>query len=284
MVKVLPSLLLLLALSSEGTSSPTTTYNGTEIVLVKKNAVKLIKTTRETSISVAGKPEDGFQGLLLQVIDSDDTQLQAWLLEGHQCLPQSGKWQHMKAWCTITNKSSFSMGIVTDECQLMCTDDYHPQSFKEFALVAYGSSRWIAEELPDNSSFAYRDPSNVQLLNFSNCIIHPYDTNTALETTTPSVTASSPWVFLPLFVLVTTFLLVALVVVVVMFIVHFKRKQQLLLDAVRFHFQSGHHDDHSHKEWESEDSWMSTDSVTAAPVHPSVTESKYLQECGNCMR
>ncbi|MPC09642.1 hypothetical protein E2C01_002258 [Portunus trituberculatus] len=230
MAKVLPSLLLLLPLSSEGISSPTMACNATEIVLEKTEDVESIQRKQESNISMVGKPESGFRGLLLTVTESSNVELRAWLRGEHQCFPQGDEWQHVEAWWAVTNKSSVSMGIVTEECQLMCTINHQlqvQQSVPEFELLAYGPSRWIAKRLPDFCNITYRDASNVQHLNFSVCDIALFDKNTALGMNTASTTASSSWLSLPLFVSTTSLLLAALVVAV-MLIVYLKRHQHIL--------------------------------------------------------
>ncbi|XP_045131182.1 uncharacterized protein LOC123516134 [Portunus trituberculatus] len=227
---------------------------------------------------MVGKPESGFRGLLLTVTESSNVELRAWLRGEHQCFPQGDEWQHVEAWWAVTNKSSVSMGIVTEECQLMCTINHQlqvQQSVPEFELLAYGPSRWIAKRLPDFCNITYRDASNVQHFNFSVCDIALFDKNTALGMNTASTTASSSWLSLPLFVSTTSLLLAALVVAV-MLIVYLKRHQHILPDPRRFEFQSGHHDDHPHldQERDSNESWVPTCLAPIAQVHPSVTEPR----------
>ncbi|XP_063887187.1 uncharacterized protein LOC135114896 isoform X2 [Scylla paramamosain] len=160
-------LLLLIALSPGGAPGPTLALDCDDAnTVVKERETQVIVTmdigTSElASIIMFVKPESDFEGVRVDVQESDGTHHSAWFPA--ECFPRNGMWQQFLPDTWIT-KRRLDLRFVFHACGKECKITTVQRGPHSLSVVAHGPSRWIKGRTPTTCDVTFAGKSwNAQL-------------------------------------------------------------------------------------------------------------------------
>ncbi|XP_045137083.1 uncharacterized protein LOC123519663 [Portunus trituberculatus] len=153
MARVLPPLLLLLMPLSPGIAPSATLAmdcNAADTI-VKEGQTKVILRVRfhevKYNLILFVKPDTDFEGVRLDVQETDGTNHTAWLPE--ECIPRDGTWREFLVWTGLT-ETKIALRFRTGKCRRWCESETTLRQPIRITVVAHGPSRWIKRYTPEN--------------------------------------------------------------------------------------------------------------------------------------
>ncbi|XP_063849750.1 uncharacterized protein LOC135093995 [Scylla paramamosain] len=230
-----PLLLLLMALSPGTAPSPTLAVDCSSAdTVVKEGQTKVIVRVRFAEIKydliLFVKPESNFQGVRLDVQETDGTNHTAWLPA--ECVPSDGTWREFLVWTGLT-ENKVALRFRTGKCRKWCESESASRQPIRVTVVAYGSSRWIKRYALEGCNVA-KVSTTVSPEHLPSCQQPPFTNTTTKTTNTNNTTSGTPFIVKltqDKIIIIAAVAAGVMVVVVVMVLVVCRRRQSVTLRA-----------------------------------------------------